>query len=203
MKIICIGRNYGAHARELGNAIPEDPVFFLKPETAVHPPGNTFKIPEWAGNIHYELELVFRISRECKKVDVKELAAFVDGVTIGLDLTARDVQDDLKKKGLPWERAKAFDGSAVLGHAFIPIPSDSRNISFQLQLNNAIVQEGNSSQMIFFPEQLITHVSRYITLLPGDLLFTGTPAGVGPISPGDHLIGSLGTRPMLELQIEG
>ncbi len=202
MKIVCIGRNYAAHAKELGNAIPEEPVFFLKPETAILDRGASFKIPAWSNNIHYELELVFRISRECRNAQVKDLSAYVDGVTIGLDLTARDVQDELKKKGLPWEKAKAFDGSAVIGDRFIELPKDISSIAFRLEKNGAIVQKATAADMIHSPAALIGHVSRFMTLERGDLLFTGTPAGVGKLEKGDRLVGYLDGYDQLKLAVE-
>ena len=201
MKIVCIGRNYAAHAKELGNAVPDEPVFFLKPETAILPAGRPFRIPEWSAEIHYELELVFRISRECRNEKITDLSAYVDGITIGLDLTARDVQDELKKKGLPWEKAKAFDGSAVISDRFMDIPKDISSIAFRLEKNGSVVQQATAAEMIHFPAALIGYVSRFITLERGDLLFTGTPAGVGKILSGDHLIGKLNERSILELRV--
>jgi acylpyruvate hydrolase len=202
MKIVCIGRNYREHAQELGNAVPSEPVFFLKPSTAVLPPGQSFRMPSWTNSIHYELELVLRISSTCRAMPAGQLRMHVDGIGLGLDLTARDVQDELKKKGLPWEKAKAFDGSAVLGNGFLPLPNDLDNLSFSLLRNGTTVQEGHASEMIFPPDALLAHVSRYITLEPGDLLFTGTPSGVGPILPGDHFTGLLGATSLLELHVE-
>jgi acylpyruvate hydrolase len=203
MKIICIGRNYGAHARELGNALPEEPVFFLKPETALLASGAAFTIPDWSGSIHYELELVLRVSRECRNEQVIDVNDFIDAITLGIDFTARDIQDELKQKGLPWEKAKAFDGSAAIGNGFLPVPTDLTSQTFLLELNGKIVQQGNVSEMIFSPAQLLTHVSRYITLMPGDLLFTGTPAGVGPVNKGDRLTGKLDGAKLLDLRIAG
>ncbi len=201
MKIICIGRNYGAHARELGNALPDEPVFFLKPEQALLPPGRDLHLPDWSRNIHYEIELVFRISQECHNVDVRELKTHVDGVTVGLDLTARDVQDDLKRKGLPWEKAKAFDNSAVIGSGFLPLPDDPERLTFQLLKNGQEAQSATASEMVFSPARLISYVSRYITLVKGDLLFTGTPAGVAAIERGDRLQGILEGRQMFDISV--
>ena len=202
MKIVCIGRNYAAHAKELGNAIPEEPVFFLKPETAILDRDAPFKIPVWSNNIHYELALVFRISRECRNAHVTDLSAYVDAVTIGLDLTARDIQDELKKKGLPWEKAKAFDGSAVIGDWFIELPQNISSIAFRLEKNGTIVQQATAAEMIHSPSQLIEYISRFITLEPGDLLFTGTPAGVGKLEKGDRLVGFLDGYDQLKLTVE-
>ncbi len=200
MKIICIGRNYGAHAKELGNAVPEEPVFFMKPETALLDTG-VFRIPAWSSNIHYELELVLRISKMCRDQEVHDPMEYIDRITLGIDLTARDLQDELKKKGLPWEKAKAFDGSAIVGSEFVAAPASLDELTFTLELNGIQVQSGRAKDMISSPPQLLTHVSRYITLLPGDLLFTGTPAGVGPISSGDHLVGRLDDRTLIDLRI--
>ncbi len=202
MKIVCIGRNYAEHVQELGNAMPAEPVFFLKPLTAILPLGESFRIPSWAQRIDHEIELVFRVSRECRDLRPNTGDGHLDGVTIGLDLTARDVQDELKKNGLPWEKAKAFDHSAVLGTGFQPIPDDPAKLEFQLFRNGTMVQQGNAKHMIFDPVALLCHVSRYITLMPGDLLFTGTPAGVGPLSSGDHVVGRLNGMKLLEIEVE-
>lgn len=202
MKIVCIGRNYRAHAEELGNAVPEEPVFFLKPETAILDRDAPFKIPEWSNNIHYELELIFQIKRSWSGQPVKKLSHVVDRYNIGLDLTARDVQDELKRKGLPWEKAKAFDGSAVIGEWFIELPKDLSSINFKLEKNGTIVQQANAADMIFSPAALIEHVSRFITLEPGDLLLTGTPAGVGRLERGDRLVGWLDGYDKLKLNVE-
>ena len=202
MKIVCIGRNYRAHAKELGNAVPEEPVFFLKPETAILDRDTPFKIPDWSNNIQYELELIFQIKQTWSGQPVKKLSHVVDRYNIGLDLTARDVQDELKKKGLPWEKAKAFDGSAVIGDWFIELPKDLSSIHFKLEKNGNTVQEATAAEMIFSPAALIEHVSRFITLEEDDLLFTGTPAGVGPLEKGDHLVGWLDGYDQLKLQVE-
>jgi acylpyruvate hydrolase len=203
MKIVCIGRNYGAHALELGNAIPKEPVFFMKPETAVLDHRAPFQIPSWSREIHYEVELLFRIHRVCRNENVTQLSKFVDRYNLGLDLTARDVQDRLKKQGLPWEKAKAFDGSAVIGDCWMELPADPDKIQFRLERNGSIVQQGVASDMLFPPAELLTHLSRYMTLEPGDIIFTGTPAGVGPLAPGDELVGFLDGVRHLELKVEG
>jgi acylpyruvate hydrolase len=203
MKIICIGRNYSEHARELGNELPEEPVFFLKPATAIHPLQRPFRIPDWSKDVHYEIELVYRIARSCSKVPQESAWSCVDAVTVGIDFTARDVQNELKKKGLPWEKAKAFDGSAVVGERFIPIASNDPVRGFRLHKNGPPVQSGDPADMIHAVPDLIAFVSRFITLLPGDLLFTGTPAGVGPVAAGDRLEGYLNEDRLFDLRVEG
>ena len=197
MKIVCIGRNYGAHAKELGNAIPEEPVVFLKPLTALIPLGGPIRLPAFSNDIHHEIELVYSIVR-------KNGRAQADKVTIGLDLTARDLQLDLKAKGLPWEKAKAFDGSAYVAEQFVVIGSfpPSSHIDFMLKRNGKVVQAGHSGQMLFDVPTLIAHVERYMALETGVLLFTGTPAGVGRIEAGDRLEGYLLGELVFDLQVE-
>jgi len=203
MKILCIGRNYGEHARELGNAPPEEPVLFLKPESAVLGIGEAFRLPDWTREVHHEVELVFHIATTCSNVSQEEAMRCVDGVTVGIDFTARDVQAELKKKGLPWEKAKAFDGSAVVGERFVEVPAGTDDLRFELRRNGAVVQQGTAGGMLFPVPALIAHASRFITLHPGDLLFTGTPAGVGPVAAGDHLEGFLNGARMFALRVEG
>jgi acylpyruvate hydrolase len=203
MKIICIGRNYSDHAKELGNATPDEPVFFCKPDSAVLLRGNPFVIPEWSNAIHYEVELVYRINRLGKHIEEKFAHRYYAEVGLGIDFTARDVQDELKKKGLPWEKAKSFDGSAVISEEFIPLDSlpDPKNIRFSLRKNGELVQEGVSSQMVFNPDQLVSYVSKYMMWKMGDLLFTGTPSGVGPVAIGDVLEGFLEDRKMFSVRV--
>jgi len=203
MKIICIGRNYSDHAKELGNATPEEPVFFCKPDSAVLLRGNPFVIPEWSNAIHYEVELVFRINRLGKHIEEKFAHRYYAEVGLGIDFTARDVQDELKKKSLPWEKAKSFDGSAVISEEFIPLDAlpDPKNIRFSLRKNGELVQQGVSSQMVFNPDQLISYVSKYMMWKMGDLLFTGTPSGVGPVAIGDVLEGFLEDRKMFSVRV--
>lgn len=198
MKIVCIGRNYGEHARELGNAVPDEPVIFLKPTTALIPAAGPIILPAFSRDVHHELELVYRIARRNGK-------AIADQVTIGLDLTARDVQQELKSKGLPWEKAKAFDGSAYVADTFLAVESfpAGHHLEFMLKRNGHMVQCGHSGQMIFDVATLIAHVERYMALRTGDLLFTGTPAGVGPLAPGDRLEGYLTGELSFELEVEG
>ena len=195
MKIICIGRNYAKHAEELNNPIPEEPVVFLKPDTAVLLKKHPFFIPEHSNNIHHEIELVVKINRLGKHIETRFAHKYYNEIALGIDFTARDVQDDCKKKGLPWEKAKAFDGSAAVSNFFSleSLKKEINNIDFYLDINGKKVQEGNTKQMLFSVDQLISHVSKYFTLKTGDLIFTGTPAGVGPVQRED----------LLELYLEG
>jgi 2-keto-4-pentenoate hydratase/2-oxohepta-3-ene-1,7-dioic acid hydratase in catechol pathway len=204
MKIVCIGRNYADHAKELGNAVPTEPVFFCKPDSAILPKGNPFFIPDWSSDIHYELELVIRIHRLGKTIGQNFANRYYSEIGLGIDFTARDVQDELKKKGLPWEKAKAFDGSAVLGTEFLPTESfeDLSNIEFRLEKNGEVVQRGNSKDMIFNFDQIVSHVSQYMTLKIGDFIFTGTPQGVAAVKPDDVLVGFLGEKELLRVKIK-
>ncbi len=192
MKIICVGRNYKDHIHELKNEMPEKPVIFLKPDTALLKPGNDFYYPEFSKDIHYECELVFRIGNQGKYVRREFAAKRIDGIGLGIDFTARDLQNEQKAKGLPWEIAKSFNYSAVVG-TILPAAQfpDWHNISFRLEVNNEVKQTGNSKQMIFGIEDLIVYISQFFTLKTGDLIFTGTPAGVGAVQIGDKLIGFL------------
>ncbi|MEZ5013307.1 MAG: fumarylacetoacetate hydrolase family protein [Chitinophagales bacterium] len=189
MKIFCIGRNYSEHAKELQNAIPDAPVVFMKPPTAVLK-GNDFYLPPFSDDIHYECELVFRICKNGKHIDKAYALKYMDAVTVGIDFTARDLQSKQKQKGLPWEIAKAFDHSAVVG-TFTPIPADITNIRFRMDKNGETVQNGFSGDMLFSVSELIAYISTFFTLQQGDLLFTGTPEGVGKVSIGDRLEGFL------------
>lgn len=188
MKIFCVGRNYAEHARELGNAVPAEPVIFMKPKSALLLPHVDFVYPEFTNELHYESELVFRICKNGKFIQEHHARHYYDAVSIGIDFTARDVQNSLKSKGLPWEKAKAWDGSAVVGK-WKPITEIDRieNINFGLYKNGELVQQGNSGNMIHTVHALIAHISIYFTLNIGDLLFTGTPAGVGEVVVGDLL----------------
>lgn len=197
MKIICIGRNYSEHAKELGNAVPEEPVIFLKPESAIIPRGGPILLPAFSNDIHHEIELVFRLERVGDEVKAPY-------VSIGLDLTARDVQQRLKEQGLPWEKAKAFDGSAYVADRFFAAKDlADRYITFELKRNGETVQEGHNGQMIFGTDELIACASRYFRLETGDLLFSGTPAGVGRIAHGDRLEGFLLEERYFDLSVEG
>lgn len=203
MKIICIGRNYAAHAAELGNEVSEDPVVFLKPETALIPKGHPFFYPSFTKDIHFEVELVIKINRLGKHISIKNAHKYYDSVGIGIDFTARDLQQLCKEKGLPWEKAKGFDHSAPLSRNFIPLNElpDQKNIGFHLTKNGETVQRGQSEQMIFSFDQIIAHVSQYFTLKMGDLIFTGTPSGVGPIKIGDTLEAFMENQSMLKLKV--
>lgn len=185
MKIICVGRNYAAHARELGNEVPEEPVLFMKPSTALLAVGSDFCYPAFTKDLHYEAELVLRVSKLGSRI-VSGAMDYVDAITVGIDFTARDVQAELKKKGLPWEKAKAWDQAAILGN-WQAIPEGE--IHFSLKKNGEWVQRGSTDYMIFPFDTLIAHISQYFTLEPGDLIYTGTPAGVGPCVVGDVLEG--------------
>ena len=188
MKIICIGRNYVAHARELNNDVPEKPVFFMKPDSALVISNRPFFYPEFSKDVHYELEVVIRISRLGRSIEERYASRYFNEVGLGVDFTARDLQSEQKKKGLPWEIAKGFDYSAPISE-FFPVEKykDLNNLSFRLDLNGNTVQDGNTSLMIFSFEKIISYVSRFMTLKTGDLIFTGTPAGVGPVAIDDRL----------------
>jgi acylpyruvate hydrolase len=204
MKIICIGRNYVAHARELNNELPEEPVFFMKPDSALLRNNYPFFIPDWSGEIHHEVELVIKINRRCKNTEKRFAHRYYNEIGLGIDFTARDVQNDLKRKGLPWEKAKAFDNSAVISSAFFPVSEfpDMNSINFKLIINGEVVQTGNSGNMIFGFDDIVSHISRYVTLKIGDLIYTGTPAGVGPVKIGDHLEGYLEDHMMFDFMIK-
>jgi 2-keto-4-pentenoate hydratase/2-oxohepta-3-ene-1,7-dioic acid hydratase in catechol pathway len=188
MKIICVGRNYAEHAQELQNEVPRDPVLFLKPETAIILPRNPFFIPDFSEDVHYEAELVVRINRLGKHIPREFARKYYDQITVGIDFTARDLQAKLKEKGLPWEKAKAFDGSAAVGR-FVKLEAlpDQQHIEFSLKQNGETRQEGNSAMMLFDIDQLIAYISTFFTLKIGDLIFTGTPAGVGKVVQNDRL----------------
>lgn len=204
MKIICIGRNYVAHAQELKNEIPDEPVFFMKPDSSLLRNNDPFYIPDWTKEVHHEIELVIKINRIGKNIEKRFAHRYFDEIGLGIDFTARDVQNKLKEKGLPWEKAKAFDQSAVLGNDFIDktVYPDMDNISFKLKINGSLVQEGNSELMIFGFEEIISNVSKYVTLKIGDLIYTGTPAGVGPVKIGDHLEGYLEDKKLLDFFVK-
>jgi 2-keto-4-pentenoate hydratase/2-oxohepta-3-ene-1,7-dioic acid hydratase in catechol pathway len=201
VKIVCIGRNYGGHAAELNSAIPDEPVIFMKPASALLGPDEDFTLPEFSNEIHHEIELVLRIGSRARRVSAEQAPRHIDAVTVGLDFTARDLQSDLKSKGLPWEKAKAFDGSAAIGE-WLPVSKvNMENTEFSLSINDELRQEGKSSDMLFSFDSLLYHITRFVTLEPGDLVFTGTPEGVGPVSSGDRLIGSLEGEPLLNLRV--
>jgi acylpyruvate hydrolase len=202
MKIFCIGRNYSDHAKELGNTVPENPVLFSKPDTALLRNGEPFYHPEFSKDIHHEVELVIRISKMGKKIQEKFARNYFNEIGLGIDFTARDMQTRLKEKGLPWELAKAFDGSAPIGEFMSTEQLDLGNINFSLNRNGNLVQEGNSAQMIFSFEKIVSFVSQYFTLKVGDLIYTGTPAGVGKVNIADKLEGFIEGKKMLECEIK-
>jgi len=202
MKIICVGRNYGEHAKELGNEIPEDPVIFMKPDTAILKKGSDFYIPEFSDDIHYELEVVLKISKGGKYIQKKNAGNHFNEIGLGIDFTARDLQSNLKSKGLPWELAKGFDGSAVVSDFVSKENYDLKNLNFSLTKNNEKAQDGNTSEMIFSPDDIIAFASQYFTLRVGDLIFTGTPKGVGKVSENDILEAYLENEKLFSLKIQ-
>jgi len=203
MKIICIGRNYAEHAKEMNSAVPTNPIFFLKPDTALFKDKNPFYIPDFSSEMHYECELVVRINKVGKNIKEKFAHKYYNEIGLGLDFTARDLQQRCKEKGLPWEIAKAFDNSALISNDFITIDHNNINdLNFELKLNDNIVQEGNPSQMIFTIDQIIAYISQFITLKKGDLIYTGTPSGVGHVSIGDQLKGSINGNVFFNLDIK-
>ena len=189
MKIICIGRNYSGHIKELENQKPDNPVIFIKPDTSLIQKNQPFFIPEFSKNIHHEIELVIKIKRIGKYIEEKFANKYYDFLTVGIDFTARDIQNDLKSKGLPWEKSKGFDGSALIGKWLNKYDFQLDNLNFHLKKNNQIIQEGNSSLMFWKIDQIISYISQFFTLKIGDLIFTGTPAGVGMIKEEDVLEG--------------
>ena len=203
MKIICIGRNYVEHIKELNSAMPTAPVFFLKPDTALLTRNRPFFYPDFTREIHHEVELVLKISKVGKAILKKFAHTYYDEIGIGLDFTARDLQDDAKKKGLPWALSKGFDNAAPVSR-FVPKSKfpDPKNISFHLNLNGNTVQTGNSSLMLYPFDEIISYISQFMTLRTGDLIFTGTPAGVGPIRIGDKLEAYLEGELMLKCSIK-
>jgi 2-keto-4-pentenoate hydratase/2-oxohepta-3-ene-1,7-dioic acid hydratase in catechol pathway len=203
MKIIAIGRNYQEHAKELNNPIPSEPVVFLKPDTALLKEGKAFYHPDFSNDIHFEVELIIKIGKEGKHITTKFARNYIESIGLGIDFTARDLQQKCKEKGLPWEIAKAFDHSAPIGE-FIPLNEipDLNAIQFSLKQNQSVVQNGNSADMIFSFDDIISYVSQRFTLKKGDLIFTGTPAGVGKINIGDLLEGFISDRKMLSVPIK-
>lgn len=199
MKVICIGRNYSEHAKELNNPVPDEPVFFLKPDTAVLKDNAAFYHPDFSNDIHHEVELVLRVSKAGKFISEEFAHNYVDAITVGIDFTARDVQQKCKEKGLPWEKAKAFDGSAPIG-VFVPFDAD-KAYNFSLVVNGERQQTGNSSDMLFSFRQIIAYISQFVTLKTGDLIFTGTPSGVARVSIGDKLEAKLEEQSLLHFSV--
>lgn len=203
MKIICIGRNYAEHIKELDNEKPKEPIIFLKPDTAILLKKQPFFIPEFSNDVHHEVELLVRINRIGKHIDKKFAHKYYDEIGLGIDFTARDLQAQLKQKGLPWEKAKSFDGAAVVGK-FINKREieDINNINFSLKRNKSVVQSGNSMLMMWKIDELIEYVSKYFTLKIGDIIFTGTPAGVGKVETNDVLTGYIEETEMFSIKVK-
>ncbi len=202
MKIICVGRNYVDHIKELSNEKPKDPVIFLKPDTALLDQNSDFYYPSFSQDVHHEIELVFRISKVGKNIESKFAHKYIDGIGLGIDFTARDLQAKLKEKGLPWEKSKAFNGSAFVSQ-IRPLKEGEleQSIPFRLDINGTTVQAGESNLMIWNISELIADISQYFTLKTGDYIFTGTPAGVGPVKIGDQLSGFLYDEKLFDLNI--
>ncbi len=202
MKFICVGRNYAEHVKELGNKLEEKPLIFLKPESALLQNGKIFVLPEHLGSIHHELEIILKINRNGKCIDREFAHKYYDEIGLGIDFTARELQNELKSKGHPWELAKGFDQSAVVGN-FIPKEeiNNPQNIHFHLLKNDIQVQEGFTKDLMFQFDYLIHYISQYFTLKMGDIIFTGTPSGVGPVQSGDELVGFLEGRELLRTPI--
>lgn len=203
MKIFCVGRNYVEHAKELGNDVPDEPVIFLKPKSAFLQPHMPFYYPEFTNELHYEIELVLRVSKNGKYIQERHASKYYNAYTVGIDFTARDIQQQLKEKGLPWEISKAWDNSAAVGK-FIDIKPGMNlgNINFCLYKNKEMVQQANSSQMIFTFDQIVAYVSQFFSLNIGDLIFTGTPVGVGECVVGDILEGFIENDSLLEVEVK-
>lgn len=203
MKIICIGRNYAKHIEELANEKPENPVIFLKPDSAILVKNQPFFIPPFSNDIHYEVEILVKINKVGKYIDEKFAHKYYDEIGLGIDFTARDIQAVCKEKGLPWEKAKAFDGSAVIGK-FLPKESlgDLNNLAFTLHKNEELVQDGNTNAMLWKIDELISYVSQFFTLKKGDVLFTGTPAGVGKVIENDVLTGKIKDQKIFSIKIK-
>jgi 2-keto-4-pentenoate hydratase/2-oxohepta-3-ene-1,7-dioic acid hydratase in catechol pathway len=203
MKIICIGRNYVNHITELNNERPDEPVIFMKPDTSILPKKTPFTIPEFSSEIHHEVEILIKISKVGKYIDPKFANKYYDEIGLGIDFTARDLQNRLKEKGLPWEKAKAFDGSAIIGD-FQPKNNFNsiENITFELKNNGQTVQKGNTQQMLWKIDEIIAHVSQYFTLKKGDIIFTGTPEGVAKVAPNDILEAFIEDKKVLRLHIK-
>jgi len=206
MKIICIGRNYADHAKELndGAELPKEPLFFLKPDTALLRNNDPFYIPSFSQEVHYECELVVRINRLAKCIDEKFASRCYDEVGLGIDFTARDLQREAIAKGLPWELCKGFDHSAALSNQFIPLAElggDINNLEFEMELNGEVRQRGRTCEMLFSVDRIISHKSRYMTLKIGDLIYTGTPVGVGPVQQGDNIKARIGGHTLLDFDV--
>ena len=203
MKLICIGRNYSEHIKELENEKPTDPVIFLKPDTAILVKKQPFFIPDFSNDVHHEVEILVKINKVGKYIDKKFAHKYYDKIGLGIDFTARDLQSKLKEKGLPWEKAKAFDGAAVIGNWInVSVIKNVNDINFYLQKNDDIVQKGNTSHMLWKIDEIIEYVSKYFTLKIGDIIFTGTPAGVGKVITNDKLIGYIENTQMFSITVK-
>jgi 2-keto-4-pentenoate hydratase/2-oxohepta-3-ene-1,7-dioic acid hydratase in catechol pathway len=203
MKIICIGLNYRKHAMEMGWTIPVEPVVFLKPDSSILKNNKPFFLPDFSANIHYEVEVVIKISKLGKGISAKFAPRYFDEITLGIDITARDLQTRLAAEGMPWEISKCFDGAAPVGR-FIPVTGikDMPNLDFRLEINNKVVQKSNTSDMIFGFDEIVEYVSKFFTLKTGDLIFTGTPPGVGQLQRNDNLVAFLGDEALLDFLIK-
>ena len=203
MKLICIGRNYTDHIKELENEKPTDPVVFLKPDTAILLKKQPFFIPDFSNDVHYEVEILVKINKVGKHIQKKFAPKYYDQIGLGIDFTARDLQSELKEKGLPWEKAKSFDGAAVIGDWLDKTQfQDVDNLNFSLQKNGSLVQQGNTSLMLWKIDEIIEYVSKYFTLKIGDIIFTGTPSGVGKVNANDKLVGSIENTQMFSITVK-
>lgn len=203
MKIICIGRNYADHAKEMNSAVPEVPMFFMKPDIALLRPGTPFFYPSFSNDIQYECEVVVKIDRVGKNIAERFAHKYYSEIGLGIDFTARDLQAECKKKGHPWEIAKSFEGSAAISKDFIPVEGlDLQHLHFSMHQNGTVVQNGSTADMIFSIDALISYISTFMTLKKGDLIYTGTPAGVGPIAIGDTLKGFIGEQELFSVLVK-
>jgi acylpyruvate hydrolase len=203
MKIICIGRNYADHAKEMNAEVPKAPVFFMKPDTAILKNGSDFYYPDFTNDLHYECELVYRINKAGKNIQAKFAHKYYSEMTLGIDFTARDLQQECKKNGLPWEIAKSFESSAPISDMYLTTDGiNPKEISFELRKNGELVQQGHSLDMLFTIDEIIAYISRFMTLKTGDLIYTGTPQGVGPVVIGDVLEGSLNGQEMFRFEVK-
>jgi 2-keto-4-pentenoate hydratase/2-oxohepta-3-ene-1,7-dioic acid hydratase in catechol pathway len=203
MKIFCVGRNYVAHAKEMGNEIPDEPVIFMKPKSALLQPHTPFYYPEFTNELHYECELVLRISKNGKYIQEKFASKYYDALTTGIDFTARDIQNELKQKGLPWEKAKSWDNSAAIGKwVLFSNIKNKKDINFGLYKNKELVQQGNSNMMVHNFDKIVSYISMFFSVNIGDMVFTGTPAGVGEVVVGDELEGFLEDESMFKLEVK-
>ncbi len=203
MKIFCVGRNYTEHVKELGNMFPDEPVIFMKPKSALLLAHTPFYYPEFTNELHYECELVLRVAKNGKYIQENSASKYYDAVTVGIDFTARDIQNELKEKGLPWEKAKAWDNSAAIGK-WVPVANlkNKKDIHFGLYKNKELVQQGSSKQMIHTFDYIIAHISTFFSVNIGDLIFTGTPAGVGELVVGDEIEGFMEEESLLKLEVK-